>query len=82
MHKTVSKSDGIFQAIRPCLNVRVMVYNSIVAFTFFFIMTDLMKTIEIGWWHWMWYFLLEIELSRNPGWIVPLDNLEENQRPL
>jgi hypothetical protein len=41
-----------------------------------------MKTIEIGWWHWMWYFLLEIELSRNPGWIVPLDNLEENQRPL
>jgi hypothetical protein len=29
-----------------------------------------------------WYFLLVTEPSRNPGWIVPLDNPEENQKPL
>jgi hypothetical protein len=36
MHKIVSESDGIFQAIRPRLNVRVMVYNPITTFIFFY----------------------------------------------
>jgi hypothetical protein len=48
MHKIVSESDDIFQAIRPRLNVRVMVYNPIAVFTFF-IMIDLMKMVKIGW---------------------------------
>jgi hypothetical protein len=36
MHKTLSESDNIFQAIHPHLNVRVMVYNPITAFTFYY----------------------------------------------
>jgi hypothetical protein len=43
-------------------------------------MADLMKMVEVGWWHWRWYFLLVTELSRNSGWIVPLDNLEEKSK--
>jgi hypothetical protein len=36
MHKTLSESDGIFQAIRRRFNVRGMVYNPITIFTFFY----------------------------------------------